>query len=175
ESNHNPGARSFYREENAMMLILLISNADNVLVTMQEKTMQLLVDSLIEYAEEIRRSDHYIVSDALQRFRTARTLVLRTVKRSTLIRLLGGFELAEEALHEAFAAAVEQWPFRFDGVAGQHWTIRVVGSSSVPPEHQLIGHGFQNNCDGMRNARLKREDAFSHAMIIVSSAMVSSS
>jgi len=27
----------------------------------------------------------------------------------------------------------------------------------------------------MRNARLKREDAFSHAMIIVSSAMVSSS
>jgi hypothetical protein len=39
----------------------------------------------------------------------------------------------------------------------------------------LIGHGFQNPCDGMRNARLKREDAFSHAMIIVSSAMVSSS
>jgi len=29
---------------------------------------------------------------------------------ATLIRLLGGFELAEEALHEAFAAAVEQWP-----------------------------------------------------------------
>jgi len=29
---------------------------------------------------------------------------------ATLIRLLGGFDLAEEALHEAFAAAVEQWP-----------------------------------------------------------------
>ena len=29
---------------------------------------------------------------------------------ATLIRLLGGFELAEEALHEAFAAAVEQRP-----------------------------------------------------------------
>ena len=29
---------------------------------------------------------------------------------ATLIRLLGGFELAEEALHEAFAAALEQWP-----------------------------------------------------------------
>ena len=29
---------------------------------------------------------------------------------ATLIRLLGGFELAEEALHAAFAAAVEQWP-----------------------------------------------------------------
>ena len=33
---------------------------------------------------------------------------------ATLIRLLGDFELAEEALHEAFLAAVEQW--RRDGV-----------------------------------------------------------
>jgi RNA polymerase sigma-70 factor (ECF subfamily) len=29
---------------------------------------------------------------------------------ATLIRLLGDFDLAEEAVHEAFAAAVEQWP-----------------------------------------------------------------
>jgi RNA polymerase sigma-70 factor (ECF subfamily) len=29
---------------------------------------------------------------------------------ATLVRLLGDFELAEEALHDAFAAAVEQWP-----------------------------------------------------------------
>jgi RNA polymerase sigma-70 factor (ECF subfamily) len=29
---------------------------------------------------------------------------------ATLIRLLGDFELAEEALHDAFTAAVEQWP-----------------------------------------------------------------
>ncbi|MFC6633452.1 RNA polymerase sigma factor [Microbulbifer taiwanensis] len=29
---------------------------------------------------------------------------------ATLIRLLGDFELAEEALHEAFAAALRQWP-----------------------------------------------------------------
>src|SRR5690242_302009 len=29
---------------------------------------------------------------------------------ATLIRLLGDFDLAEEALHDAFAAAVEQWP-----------------------------------------------------------------
>ena len=31
---------------------------------------------------------------------------------ATLIRLLGDFDLAEEALHEAFAAAVEQWSTR---------------------------------------------------------------
>ncbi len=29
---------------------------------------------------------------------------------ATLIRLLGSFELAEEAMQEAFAAAVRQWP-----------------------------------------------------------------
>ena len=29
---------------------------------------------------------------------------------ATLIRLLGDFEAAEEALHDAFKAALEQWP-----------------------------------------------------------------
>jgi RNA polymerase sigma-70 factor (ECF subfamily) len=39
--------------------------------------------------------------------------VYRTESRrvlATLIRLLGDFDLAEEALHDAFTAAVEQWP-----------------------------------------------------------------
>jgi RNA polymerase sigma-70 factor (ECF subfamily) len=31
---------------------------------------------------------------------------------ATLVRLLGGFEAAEEALHDAFAAAAEQWPHK---------------------------------------------------------------
>ncbi len=35
---------------------------------------------------------------------------------ATLIRLLGNFDLAEEALHEAFKSALEQWPR--DGVPG---------------------------------------------------------
>jgi len=35
---------------------------------------------------------------------------------ATLIRLLGDFDLAEEALHDAFRAAIEQWPR--DGVPG---------------------------------------------------------
>src|SRR2546426_8202753 len=29
---------------------------------------------------------------------------------ATLIRLLGDFDIAEEALHDAFASALEQWP-----------------------------------------------------------------
>ena len=35
---------------------------------------------------------------------------------ATLVRLLGDFDLAEEALHEAFRAALEQWPA--EGVPG---------------------------------------------------------
>ena len=41
--------------------------------------------------------------DAVYRAESRRVL-------ATLIRLLGDFDLAEEALHEAFVAAVEQWP-----------------------------------------------------------------
>src|SRR3954470_906433 len=39
--------------------------------------------------------------------------VYRTESRrvfATLVRLLGDFDLAEEALHDAFRAALEQWP-----------------------------------------------------------------
>ena len=41
--------------------------------------------------------------DAIYRAESRRVL-------ATLIRLLGDFDLAEEALHEAFRAALEQWP-----------------------------------------------------------------
>jgi RNA polymerase sigma-70 factor (ECF subfamily) len=56
---------------------------------------------------------------AADQAREAVDAVYRTESRrvlATLIRLLGGFDLAEEALHEAFAAAVEQWPR--EGVPG---------------------------------------------------------
>ena len=45
--------------------------------------------------------------------RDAVDAIYRTESRrvfATLIRLLGDFDLAEEALHEAFASAVKQWP-----------------------------------------------------------------
>ena len=38
---------------------------------------------------------------------------------ATLIRLLGDFDLAEEAMHEAFAAALSLWPR--SGVPGNPW------------------------------------------------------
>ena len=50
-----------------MKFMFTIYHDENVLDAMPEKEMQALVDSAIEYAEEIRRSGHYIASDALQR------------------------------------------------------------------------------------------------------------
>lgn len=61
---------------------------------------------------------------------------------ATLIRLLGDFDAAEEALHEAFAAAVEQWPR--DGVP-------------AIPRAWLVSTGRFKAIDGMR--RRARYDA----------------
>src|SRR5258708_31177944 len=51
--------------------------------------------------------------DQAQLARETVDAVYRTESRrvlATLIRLLGDFDLAEEALQDAFASAVEQWP-----------------------------------------------------------------
>jgi RNA polymerase sigma-70 factor (ECF subfamily) len=61
---------------------------------------------------------------------------------ATLIRLLGDFETAEEALHEAFAVAVEQWAR--DGVP-------------VNPRAWLVSTGRFKAIDGIR--RRTRHDA----------------
>ena len=61
---------------------------------------------------------------------------------ATLIRLLRDFDLAEEALHEAFAAAMEQWPR--DGVPAN-------------PRTWLVSAGRFKAIDGMR--RRARFDA----------------
>jgi len=54
---------------------------------------------------------------------------------ATLIRLLGDFDLAEEALHDAFTAAVERWPR--DGVPAN-------------PRAWLVSTGRFKAIDGMR-------------------------
>ena len=57
--------------------------------------------------------------DATDHVRDAVDAVYRTHSRrvlATLIRLLGDFDLAEEAMHDAFMSAVEQWPR--DGIPG---------------------------------------------------------
>jgi RNA polymerase sigma-70 factor (ECF subfamily) len=54
-----------------------------------------------------------MTENAAQRVREVADAVYRSDSRrvlATLIRLLGDFDLAEEALHDAFTAAVDQWP-----------------------------------------------------------------
>src|SRR5881409_3751308 len=113
-------SRSFACEENAMKFMFTIYHDENVLDAMPEKEMQALVDSAIEYAEEIRRSGHYIASDALQRARTARTIRVRAGKVSTTAGVfaetkeqLGGFSVLEaKDMDEACAVAARFPPAR---------------------------------------------------------------
>jgi RNA polymerase sigma-70 factor (ECF subfamily) len=65
---------------------------------------------------------------------------------ATLIRLLGGFDIAEEALHDAFRAALEQWPR--DGVPAN-------------PRAWLVSAGRFKAIDDMR--RRARFDALDDA------------
>ncbi len=103
-----------------MKFMFMIHHDENVLDAMPEKEMQALVDSAIEYAEEIRRSGHYIISDALQRTRTARTIRIRDAKVSTTVgpfaetkEQLGGFFVIEaKDMDEACAIAARFPPAR---------------------------------------------------------------
>jgi RNA polymerase sigma-70 factor, ECF subfamily len=56
---------------------------------------------------------------------------------ATLIRLLGDFDLAEEALADALTAAMEQWPR--DGVPAspRAWLIFICCHPGLPPDAQV--------------------------------------
>jgi RNA polymerase sigma-70 factor (ECF subfamily) len=86
-----------------------------------------------------------VKDDTTERVRERVEAVYRSESRrvlATLIRLLGDFDLAEEALHEAFTAAVERWPR--DGVPAN-------------PRAWLVSAGRFKAIDGLR--RRARFDA----------------
>ena len=103
-----------------MKFMFTIYHDQSVMDAMPEKEMQALVDSAIEYAEELRRSGHYIASDALQRTETARTIRVRAGKVSTSVgpfaetkEQLGGFFVIEaKDMDEACAVAARFTPAR---------------------------------------------------------------
>jgi hypothetical protein len=103
-----------------MKFMFTIYHDEKLLDAMPEKEMQALVDSAIEYAEELRRSGHYIVSNALQRVGTARTIRVRDGKISTAAspfaetkEQLGGFFVIEaKDMDEACAIAARFPPAR---------------------------------------------------------------
>src|SRR4030081_732810 len=78
--------------------------------------------------------------DAIYRSESRRVL-------ATLIRLLGDFDLAEEGLHDAFVAAVEQW-----------------GEKGIPadPRTWLISTGRFKAID-----RLRRSEKFESRAVVI--------
>jgi len=98
----------------------LVYLVDNDMPAMPEKEMQALVDSAIEYAEELQRSGHYIASNALERTGTARTIRVQAGKVSSRIgpfaetkEQLGGFFLIEaKDMDEACSIAARFPPAR---------------------------------------------------------------
>jgi hypothetical protein len=100
--------------------LFMIFHDEGTLDALPKGEMQSLVDSALEYDEEIRQSGHYIVSYALQRARTARTIRVRggkaTVTDGPFIETkeqLGGFFLIEaKDMDEACAVAARFPPAR---------------------------------------------------------------
>ena len=96
-----------------MKFLFMIYHEEKTLDAVPEGEMQTLVDGALDYSEEIRRSGHYIVSNALQRARTARTVRVRGGKVSTTDgpfaetkEQLGGFFLIEASdLNDALRMA----------------------------------------------------------------------
>jgi hypothetical protein len=103
-----------------MKFLFLIYHEEKVLDTMPPKEMQKLVDSALDYDDEIRGSGHYIVSNALQRARTARTIRVRGGKATVTDgpfaetkEQLGGFFLIDaKDMDEACAVAARFPPAR---------------------------------------------------------------
>ena len=98
-----------------MKFLFLIYHDEKTLDTLPDGEMQGLVDSALDYSEKIRQSGHYIVSNALQRARTARTVRVRGGKATTTDgpfaetkEQLGGFYLLDcENLDEAIRWAAK--------------------------------------------------------------------
>src|SRR3954464_3696324 len=90
---------------------------------------------------------------------------------ATLIRLLGDFDLAEEALHDAFASAMEQWPRdrvpanprawlisagKFKGIDAMRRQVR--HDASLPTVAERIGHetsAVEIDDEGIEDDRLR--------------------
>jgi hypothetical protein len=103
-----------------MKFLFLIYHDEKTLDTLPDGEMQGLVDSALDYSEKIRQSGHYIVSNALQRARTARTVRVRGGKATTTDgpfaetkEQLGGFFLIEaKDIDEACEVAARFPPAR---------------------------------------------------------------
>jgi len=113
-------------------------------------------------------------ADQAARARATAEAVYRAESRrvfATLVRLLGDFDLAEEALHDAFRAALEQWPRegvpasprawlvsagRFKAIDGIRRRARFVALDDVADEVEAIADDAPSrDGDGIEDDRLR--------------------
>ena len=103
-----------------MKFMFTIFHDEQTLDALPPGEMQSLVDGALDYMEDLRQSGHFIVSNALQRGRTARTIRVRGGKVTTTDgpfaetkEQLGGFFLIEaKDMDEACAVAARFPPAR---------------------------------------------------------------
>ena len=50
---------------------------------------------------------------------------------ATLIRIVGDFDLAEEVMHDAFAAAIEQWPGHGVPIHPRAWLVSTARHKAI--------------------------------------------
>src|SRR5262245_28779792 len=103
-----------------MKFMSTIYHDEHVLDSLPEGQLQTLIDSALDYSETIRKSGHYIVSNALQRAQTARTIRVHGGKISitdgpfaeTKEQLGGFFVIDAKDIDEACAVASRFPPAR---------------------------------------------------------------
>jgi RNA polymerase sigma-70 factor, ECF subfamily len=85
-------------------------------------------------------------------------LYLRESRRvfSTLVRLLGDFDLAEEAMHEAFAAAIEQWEHQGLPANPRAWLVSTGRFKAIDALRRRA------HSEEMRDAIVRRVDELSN-------------
>ena len=76
---------------------------------------------------------------------------------ATLIRLLGDFDSAEEALHDAFRAALEQWPREGIPANPRAWLVSAGRFKAIDARRRLAR--FDALDEGVDQARIAVEDA----------------
>src|SRR5215831_9678729 len=74
---------------------------------------------------------------------------------STLVRLLGDFDLAEEAMHEAFAAALEQWQLHGQPANPRAWLVSTARFKAIDVLRR------RSHSSDMRDAVVRRLDELS--------------
>ena len=100
-----------------MRFMFAIYHDEKELDALPEGEMKALVDAALDYTDGLRRSGHFIASDALQRTRTARTVRVRGGKVSTTDgpfaetkEQLGGFFLIEAKDMDEACAIASRFP-----------------------------------------------------------------